>query len=779
MKKVSLLAASVAFALVGCGGGSDNSDNGGNPPAPGGVVITGFDGYFKNAAVFVDQDNDGVWDKNEILLGLTNEKGQVILSEKPDGVLALQTITPNGVAQSQLINLGSQYAGIYTVDMDHPGQAMAHEVVFRAPNNSDVISPITDLVAIEVAAGKSLEAAEATVNTALGGSVDLYSDFVKGEDANPELHKTAQILTESKAQDPANYEKKATKFAEVATVTVDEMVKNGQDITKPENTPIIVEDDKGSLTSITNSKLIVNADKKDAVIAELPKLIREGENFEGVTVSIDKLFVDNDQKSSVQVKVDSGSLKGSGINVTLEGNELTLEPGPVTRPENNTITLIAMDVDSDGNDLTPVTTVFVLNFELLNQAPVLVDAEKAKLQAEINTWDLRAGEPFDRSIDLSALFKDTDGNVAQYWGTDITIDGLSIPDIDQPMQTIEGTPTQEYAAGETFRVVVKDDHGEEAYTTFTLPAVKEGTAPPPSHGRSLENRIWYVLENGSDDGDGIASNNYSRVWCDAIKFENGGVYESSRSASSLTSCPTKLELNPEASYEIDANGTLIATYTFEENGKKLEESYAYAINSDKATDAAAISTGAKTIILTPQTEKSADEPEMPERYTYFSRKADAEKRINVKSDDAEEKRVGKMYLPGKEDNTWVFADVSFAIAKNKQGVLGAYMNFDAPNQDFTCEANMGDMYKSYTLSGADITTVNSNGYNDYIGGSCNTVNDEKYKYASVYFNLSNAENPELTEGNVYSFIGSTFNDNSQYVENIKFNMTWTGKGDNE
>ncbi len=42
MNKVSLLAASVAIALTGCGG-SDGGSNGGNS----GVVITGFDGYFK------------------------------------------------------------------------------------------------------------------------------------------------------------------------------------------------------------------------------------------------------------------------------------------------------------------------------------------------------------------------------------------------------------------------------------------------------------------------------------------------------------------------------------------------------------------------------------------------------------------------------------------------------------------------------------------------------------------------------------------------------------
>ncbi len=60
--------------------------------------------------------------------------------------------------------------------------------------------------------------------------IDLYSDFVSGVDKSAELHKTAQILTESKAQNPANYEKKATEFAQAADQEVDRLVESGADI---------------------------------------------------------------------------------------------------------------------------------------------------------------------------------------------------------------------------------------------------------------------------------------------------------------------------------------------------------------------------------------------------------------------------------------------------------------------------------------------------------------------------------------------------------------------
>ncbi|MCV3262288.1 hypothetical protein OGZ01_00250 [Vibrio harveyi] len=54
MNKVSLLAASVAIALTGCGGSDSGSSNNNS-----GVVITGFDGYFKEAVVFEDVNNNG------------------------------------------------------------------------------------------------------------------------------------------------------------------------------------------------------------------------------------------------------------------------------------------------------------------------------------------------------------------------------------------------------------------------------------------------------------------------------------------------------------------------------------------------------------------------------------------------------------------------------------------------------------------------------------------------------------------------------------------------
>lgn len=483
MNKVSLLAASVAIALTGCGG-SDGGSNGGNA----GVVITGFDGYFKNAVVFEDLNNNGQWDTNDTFLGLTDEKGQLKIKAKPETTLALQTITPNGAKQKQLIALDPTYAGTYTVDMDHPSQAMAHELVFRAPNSSNVISPITDLVAIEMANNSSLteEEAAAKVNQALGGTeeapIDLYSDFVSGVDKSAELHKTAQILTESKAQNPANYEKKAAEFAKEADAIVGEMTQ--EQITDVNNKPVIEDSTPNSNelspVPVYNNKLVVNEDVEEAAedkLDNLPEIVK-GAGFDGVELNIEGLFKDKDQ-NLVTPKL-THNLAGTGIEARIEGNQLVLSPAAeVTKAGEFEIILTAEDKDSTGKTLATVITVFELDIETANQAPTIIEAEQKRLQSIIDDWQLQQGEAFEQTLDISGLFKDEDGQLEEYSAESISIAGLSIDEDDNAIITIEGTPEKAYAAGQTFTVGVEDNEDGKTRVTFKLPEVKEGATPPP------------------------------------------------------------------------------------------------------------------------------------------------------------------------------------------------------------------------------------------------------------------------------------------------------------
>lgn len=245
MKKVSLLAASVALALVGCGGSDGDSNTNTGTPSAGGIVITGFDGYFKNAVVFLDSATGtlGKLDASDTVLGLTDTKGQITLPKDADlstGTIALQTLKPGEVVNLDLgdriaaatdkTDFGSDYSDTYTTDMDLPGQPMEHSVVFRSQQVGDniVISPITDLVALQPATVYSTEkSAEQKVCDSLFGENEvtdkactdkLYSDFTQSD---PKLHKTAQILTDTKAKNTHYTAETALKATVVAVAAVE------------------------------------------------------------------------------------------------------------------------------------------------------------------------------------------------------------------------------------------------------------------------------------------------------------------------------------------------------------------------------------------------------------------------------------------------------------------------------------------------------------------------------------------------------------------------------
>ncbi|AVW93763.1 hypothetical protein BAV72_06725 [Vibrio parahaemolyticus] len=767
MNKVSLLAASVAIALTGCGGSDSGSSSASN-----GVVITGFDGYFKNAVVFEDTNNNGQWDTQESILGLTDEKGQLTLAAKPEKTLALQTLVPNGAKQKQLIALDAKkYAGTYTVDMDHPSQAMAHEIVFRAPSSSNVISPITDLVAIEMAKDPSIteEDAKANVNKALGGSeeapIDLYSDFVEGATKNAELHKTAQILTESKAQNPTNYEKKATEFAQAANQEVDRLVASGENINDPSLRPVITDStpnsDNLAPETVVNNKLTVNETVEDAAedkLDKLPKIVK-GAAFDGVELNIEGLFKDKDQ-SLVSTKL-THNLAGTGIEVEQVGNLIVLHPTAIVEKSGDfEIVLTAQDKNSNGDVLSTVSTVFEIEIESANLPPMVVEAEQARLQSIVDGWYLQQGELFEQTLDVSGLFQDKDGQITDYSADYVGIEGLSAIEDGNAIVTIKGTPTKAGESGAALTISATDGH-TAVQIALSMPEVKEGVTPPPT-AHPLEGKTWYYLEHGSDHGDDNDEFDYSRVWCESIKFEGGVVYGNVRSSENRTECTDADTQKEQATYKVE-NGRLIATFQFEEDGESLTESF----EVDVAGNADELAKGAKTIVQRPI---ALDEK--AERYTYFADAANAESRIQVKSDDSYDKRFGYIYLPAEQDNVYDLGMVSFALVEGSQGYK-AYINFDVEGKDFSCDT-IDEFYKSFTFSGNDLTTPYSQ---HYIGGSCNTITDEEYDYASIYFDLSQIQSLDVK--NIYSFIGYANDKNAEYIEAVKFNIEWTGEGDNE
>ncbi|EOB3676544.1 hypothetical protein ACHELX_003417 [Vibrio vulnificus] len=776
MKKVSLLAASVAIALTGCGGSDSGSGSNGNV-APGGVIVTGFDGYFNQAVVFLDKDNNGKLDiGSDTIFGLTDKEGRRTIPAGTQGVLALQTLTPGGTVQTALTQYDADtYADKYTIDMDHPTQAMAHEVVFRAPSKSTVISPLSDLVAIEMASGTSEEEAILKVSTALGGTqeqpIKLLSNFIDGADKNVSLHKTAQILTESKAANPSSYEKKATQFAEQAGKIVGDLTE--EQVKEVNYKPVIKDtapnEDTLVPTEVINNKLTVSESAQSRVQNSLNALtIVQDEHFTTAHISIANLFDDPDQAPLAVTTSGESTFDEAGLIATFSGSDLVLSANTagIIKAGVFTIILQSQDKAADGSQVgSPVSTKFTLKVDSANLAPIVDKEVEAQIQREIDGWQLQEGELFSQTISLTPLFTDTDGEIKSTTvGLGGVVDGLSSnTDLDNLIVTISGTPKMEWNQKGKITLQVTDDKNAASETvTFLMPEVKAGVTPPPET-HPLEGKTWYMLEHGSDDGNDYDEYDYSRVWCDSIKFEDGIVYGNVRSEANRTTCGEATTQTENATYKVE-NGQLIATFHFEEGGISKSESFAV----EMAGDANEISQGAKTIIHRSVSSNVSE----AERYTYYSSKTDAEARIQVRSDDVADKRFGYIYLPAEQNNTYNLGMVSFALVENSQG-YNAYLNFDVEGQDFSC-ATVNEFYKSFKLTGNDLAT--SFGQHE-ISGSCNTITDEEFTYASIYFNLSEIQ--DLAVDNIYSFIGKTVDKNGEYAEAVKFNIKWTGTGNNE
>ena len=775
MNKISLLTLSVAVALSGCG--SDSADNSEQPPIAAGVLITALDGHFYQAAIFDDANKNGKFDNHEHVFGLTDQSGQLELPAdyQLKGHLAVQTLTPGGAVQRRLASQNAAYAGKYTIDMDHPAQAMAHEVVFRAPTleaQQQVISPITDLIVLEMENDPTsdLTQAKQTVAKTLGldNQAELLSDFTK---SNPKLHKKAQILTDSKAANPASYEKNAAQFAEKAVELVAKM--DDTEIKDVNQRPVIINENENAESGFTasvatNHKLQVDEELKGKLEADFAKLnLKEGDTLSLQAFSIANLFSDKDQPT-VEVTLEQ-NLVASGLSAKIDNEQLVLSSnGAQLKAQDDLyLILVATDKDNQGIERGEVRVQLNLEVTALNQAPVINQAEKERLQQQIDAWYLQQGEAFDQSINISALFNDTDGQVVSYWGGEVQVAGLTIADVDSPMITLSGTPSQASPAGKTFTVKVKDDQGAESETTFILPEVKEGIAPP-SLKHPLEATTWYRLEHGG--GTPEVTLNYSRIWCDTLRFENGKVSGNYRTMDNLTQCG---DLDNRSWY----NGT------YQVQGEKLIASFGQEKATLTITDADDIAPGAKTLTW------SSDEG--TERYTLFHRKSDAEARIQIKSNDGPEKRFFPMMLPTQQEGVEALGMVSLSLLRNHNsndiGAMNANLTLEFPNQDFTCQ-DAQKFYKNFIIHGPQLVTETTDyntgkiykSYGVYSGNEwgtsleCHPKKENNIEHATIDFDL-----PELSKGGIYSFIGKVKDHQGQYIEAIKFNVTWTGTGDNE
>ncbi len=806
MKKVSLLAMSIATVLSGCGGSDSSSTSAG-------TTITGQDGYYVNALVFDDIDKDGVLDIGEdTIYGLTNESGQITLPSGTNiqGYLALQVLVAGGDVQNSLINSDSEtYTDdTYTIDSDYPDTGLDEEIVLRTSASIDsntvtaVVNPITDAVAILVANGATQEAAEETIANGLDiDTSELYTDYIASE--QNKTHKAAQILASAKASQ-SNYEValgssassilSEVKDAAGTAVEADEAAANDDDDTNDDdvNVPSLTLSSNGSggyaAVTIDNIKASVDAKVLNDIQTKLNEIgATEGgsiswnySNVQNYSVTdsdgiilVYSLFSDNDMGNvpTQDITVDYDGTDESGVTIAISGTGrdtvLTISSNEILTNEDIHFVLKMDDLDANSNPVGTVLSAFTIPVTPVTHSPV-VDADvKSSIQDSMDSWALTLDESFSKSFSVGSLFTDEDGDALTYTASNTA--GLTV-EVSNGLVIISGAPSQS-GSGQTLSVTASDgDH--ETTEKFTLPTIEGDDSDTADSGiQQLLNNTWYVVEHGSDDGDD-STTNYTRIWCDTVRFEDGIVYGNERSIDNLGTCDATADTQwYNGTYTVDGD-TLVATFT--EDGE--EETIVYSLKED-SMPGNSISPGALTVLQTNPAEESGSMDKY-ELYTYYASQTDAEARIKIDSNAEASDRHFPMWLPAESDDEYQLGSVDVTLTDTENGVevgdADIYFN-PAEGGSITCD-DIEEFYYGFSLISK---TSNNSDPIQLWGGCIDKTEDDGTQYAVIDFDFDSNENVDLEEGVTYAILATPKSEMSQYIETIKFSLEWTGQGNND
>ncbi|NRA52931.1 MAG: hypothetical protein HRU23_02185 [Gammaproteobacteria bacterium] len=488
MPRLSYLSMLLMGTLVGCG--SSDTEVGNN------VEITAFDGYLKNALVFHDVNKDGSFNVNDdTIFGLTNEQGKILIGKPTEGFISVATITQNGPLSDALTLYDSTlYSGIYTVDQDFPNQSVAADVVYSAPVSSSVISPITDLVVLEMANGSKTEIeAIAAVKVSLNDdSLELYRDFVAQSltnDSDARLHKTAQILAASKAKNLTQYKNKPMQMAKEAADLVTAIV-NDTALDIRDNDVVAIVDGDDTTVSVINNKLKIDPSIYAMIVKSLPQnLTSDAAGM--IVIPTNQLFTDKDNdQHNIVTRLTSETLKQLtefGFTADISDAESLFNSNEILKSGVLTIAVEGVDVDANDSEVGQVVATFTLeiNNAVINQKPLVNSAKLAEIQAQANEWKIQAGVDFNFTIDLSELFTDPEGDSLSVTSRVLYSDGVKVV-IDDYIAYFGGSAHNTYndKTGRLYFSAIDDKHGDDndawVDAWIDLPIIEAGVSVEPS-----------------------------------------------------------------------------------------------------------------------------------------------------------------------------------------------------------------------------------------------------------------------------------------------------------
>ncbi len=494
MKNISLLAASVAIALTGCGGSDGGSSDDRNAPSPGGVIIKAVDGYLANAEVWVDTngnlklDETGT-DSDTKLADPTDANGEFTLSDEyKDSAVFIKAIADKTI--------------------DTTRGLVSSNFVIAATAGSTVVNPMTNMVVEQMAGDDTMtqEDAEAAVvasvtDSGLTASEELiFGDYIAQEsDDAKALNAIGETLVDHSDLPVEKQLELTDKVAEQAKIIIDDTDQELDDFDPVVDVPA---DPTAPITVTPNSRPVHDqADNRlDTVTLD------QGGSWTDLNVSAHFSDADTADILTFELKELTGAENGN-LTINLNTGVITTTDGTGVLNGAGAFHYQIFAQDNHGALSYPLN----LTVEVIapNQAPTIDWAEYEVIQAQVNEWDIQQGVPFENTIDVTNLFKDADGNVVEYRAGQMSIAGLTVsPAVgSNPILTISGTPTNASKpdASEFFMIYSVDDNSAKSgFVEMLMPKVAEGIKPEPTLGFTQahfdKGGIWQM--GSFDYGDG-------------------------------------------------------------------------------------------------------------------------------------------------------------------------------------------------------------------------------------------------------------------------------------
>ena len=496
MKKVSLLAASVAIALSGCGGSDGGSSDG---VAPGGIVITAIDGYLENAQVWVDTNNNLKLDSEDKQLeSNTNANGEITLpNEYKDKAVFIKAIAGQTIDKTR---------GLVTSDFD-----------LAATAGATVVSPMTNMVVEQMEADSSLtleQAQENVVNSVTESGLEasnelIFGDYIADESQEAEA---LNVIGESLVDNAELPVEKQLELTDAIAQETKEVIDNGENL--EDFSPVIEVPEDGSAPIVTPNSRPVH-DQADSQLN--PIVMVKGDAWAPINASQNFSDAEGDVLT-YELKELTGKLNGLIIDKVIG----VISGTPETVGEFNYQIFAKDEHQSLSYPLNLKVTV-----EAENTAPVLNKDEEARLQKEeVETWYLQEGEAFSQTLNISQLFKDEDGSIEGIRvGLGGVVDGLSVDtDRENMLVTIHGTPTTSWNQHGKLTISVRDnDNAYSEDALFLMPHVLEGAPvepPVPELGFTeahFNNQEWKMGSFADNDGEigyaSLAKDEHGLMFC--------------------------------------------------------------------------------------------------------------------------------------------------------------------------------------------------------------------------------------------------------------------------